>query len=403
MAARNLDGIVASSMLNVFYLTGFNGIAHKADEPRPCALVLSRSAPEHPILVIADYYLGHFFTQPTWVEDIRPFRSGMAALDLAPTPDDIDGFTPEAARDEAWIRRSREHFGASLLEVCRRAVDDLGLGTGRVAFDDLHLGHLMAMPGMQIADGYDPLMFARQVKTEHELRLLREATRLNQTAIERTVSSWQPGMSWRQLNQAYHEAAVALGGFVRDPGAMVLAHLPGMDPAVTLQTGLEDFDIEPGMHVMFDCHGTRDLYCWDGGKTWVVDGEPSAESARAATATARVMETILSHMRPGVRVSELQAKGRDVFRECGMAHAESALIFFHGLGLSHMDMEQLTADGKPNTDWAMERGMVAPVHLLYPGGERQRIWLEEVALVGEQGAEPLFSWGFEPLTGRGVS
>jgi hypothetical protein len=23
-----------------------------------------------------------------------------------------------------------------------------------------------------------------------------------------------------------------------------------------------------------DCHGTIDLYCWDGGKTWVVEGEP---------------------------------------------------------------------------------------------------------------------------------
>jgi hypothetical protein len=25
--------------------------------------------------------------------------------------------------------------------------------------------------------------------------------------------------------------------------------------------------VEPGTHVMFDCHGTIDLYCWDGGKT----------------------------------------------------------------------------------------------------------------------------------------
>ena len=27
---------------------------------------------------------------------------------------------------------------------------------------------------------------------------------------------------------------------------------------------------EPGTHVMFDCRGTIDLYCWDGGKTWAL-------------------------------------------------------------------------------------------------------------------------------------
>jgi hypothetical protein len=26
----------------------------------------------------------------------------------------------------------------------------------------------------------------------------------------------------------------------------------------------------------------------------------------------------------------------------------------------------------------LEEGMVVPVHLLYPGGERERFWLEEV-------------------------
>jgi hypothetical protein len=41
----------------------------------------------------------------------------------------------------------------------------------------------------------------------------------------------------------------------------------GADPALTLATGLEDDVVEPGTHVMFDCHGTIDLYCWDGGKT----------------------------------------------------------------------------------------------------------------------------------------
>jgi hypothetical protein len=48
---------VATLPNNVFYLSSFNGIAHKSDEPRVCAVILARHAPEHPIMVIADYYL----------------------------------------------------------------------------------------------------------------------------------------------------------------------------------------------------------------------------------------------------------------------------------------------------------------------------------------------------------
>ena len=101
-----------------------------------------------------------------------------------------------------------------------------------------------------------------------------------------------------------------------------------------------------------------------------------------------------------VEQQEVQARAREVYRKAGVPDQAAAVIFFHGLGLSHMDLEQATADGRPNTDWVLQDGMVAPVHLLYPGGEHERMWLEEVIAVSEDGGRPLFSWGFEALTGR---
>ena len=88
---------------------------------------------------------------------------------------------------------------------------------------------------------------------------------------------------------------------VRDPGAMVWGHPRGAEAALTLQTGLEDFEVEPGVHVMFDCHGTLDLYCWDGGKTWVVGDEPTSEGRRNLHATAQVAEALICEMKPGAR------------------------------------------------------------------------------------------------------
>jgi Xaa-Pro aminopeptidase len=259
-------------------------------------------------------------------------------------------------------------------------------------------GFRLGLEGVDVADGYDPLMFARAVKTETELRLLERSTRLNETAIRRTMAAWSKGATWRDLNRAYAASVTDLGGFVRDPGGMVWGHPRGADPAMTLATGLEDDEVGPGTHVMFDCHGTLDLYCWDGGKTWVVQGQPEGGARLFAKATAHAGEALLDAMRPGARISTLQARAREVYRGAGVPDPASAVIFFHGLGLSHMDIEQTLADGSPNGDWVLEENMVAPVHLLYPGGEHERIWLEEVVHITKDGGRPLFSWGFDVLT-----
>jgi Xaa-Pro aminopeptidase len=397
---RGLDGIVATLPYNVFYLSGFNGVAHKADEPRPYAFVLTRHKPDDPVLIIADYYVATFLAQPTWVEDIRPFRAVMMPLDLAPQASDIDRFIPPAPANTAWIERARRSYAFDMGQALRGALKDLKLDTGRVAFDDMGVGFRLALEGMTVHDGYDPLMFARAVKTEVELRLLERSTRLNEAAIRCTVAAWDKGATWRDLNKAYAAAVIELGGFVRDPGGMVWGHPRGLDKTLMLATGLEDDDVTPGTHVMFDCHGTLDLYCWDGGKTWVVEGKPEGGAQRFGEATVQVAEALLDAMRPGAKISELQARAREVYRGAGVPDPASAVIFFHGLGLSHMDIEQTLADGRPNADWVLEENMVAPVHLLYPGGAHERVWLEEVVHITKDGGRPLFSWGFEPLTGR---
>ena len=106
-------------------------------------------------------------------------------------------------------------------------------------------------------------------------------------------------------------------------------------------------------------------------------------------------------MKPGARIADLQALARVTYRKAGVPDPDRALIFFHGLGLSHMELELMTADGKAHGgNWLLEEGMVAPIHLLYPGGQFDRSWCEEVVEIGSDGGKPLFSWGYDPITGR---
>jgi len=216
-------------------------------------------------------------------------------------------------------------------------------------------------------------------------------------AIERTVQSWSRGKTWKELVDTYHAEVTALGGWVADPGGVFFANPVDGDPAVRLRVLSENFVVQPGTNIMFDCHGTKNQYCWDGGKTWMVEDEPSGMSGRIAGATAQTMSEIQQLMRPGVRIGEIQEKSQRTFQQMGVPQSASVLTYFHGMGLSHTDVEALAIDGA-DPNWALGEGMVVAAHLLCPGDEKERCWIEEVFVVKQGGGEPLFTWGNDRLT-----
>ena len=395
MKRREVDGLVAYSRQNVFYLSGFP--PHTASPSTPYgAIAISRHAPDHPVAIIPDYGVAYFLTQPTWIEDIRAHQSTMVPLDIQiPGDERLKRFVPPSAQDTNLYQHANTYYAESLFEGVEGALRDLGLQTKRVGFDDYHLASQFSGTGLATMDGTGIFLHARAVKTDAELDFIRAATTVNQTAIERTVASWQRGMSWREMVHTYDRTAVELGGFVRDPGGVVIANTVGADPAFYLQSGVEDFIVEPGMHIMWDCHGTWNNYCWDGGKTWVVDGDVVGKGRQIADATAASMQEVEAASRPGVRYSELSHIARDVYRKCGFTEADDIHILFHGLGLDHVDMELTTA----RADGVLEEGMVIAAHLQVPADDRSRNWLEQLVIVGKDGGEPIFSWDYQPIPG----
>jgi Xaa-Pro dipeptidase len=393
---RGLEGVVAYLRPNVFYLSGFappsNQSVHETNGY--AAVVISRHAPDQPAMVVAEFDLAYFLQQPSWITDVRPYATLLLPFDVPLGPSPLDRFIPEPERSGPWAEAARLKYAPSLVEGVRRAMRDLGLASGVVGFDDLRLAQAVAGPDVRAVDAYGTLKYVRQVKTDAELALLRIATQLNQLAIERTIATWSPGTTWQEMVHTYNVTATGLGGFVRDPGGVVLANAPGSDPALYMTSGLEDFVVEPGMHIMWDCHGTWQHYCWDGGKTWVVAADQAAGARAVGESTATAMGALQEAMRPGVRLSQLQGAARQALRTSGLTNADQAFIFFHGLGLEHIDMEVTDS----HQDWALEQGMVVSAHLQVPGDERHRGWLEEIFLVTPDGGEPFFAWDHRPLT-----
>ncbi len=398
MEARGLDGLLSYYSRNVLYLGGYasgsTGIYGEANGV--AAFVISRHEPDHPIAIMPEFEVAYFLHQPTWVRDIRLYRTLILPFDVPTAPSAVDRFIPQSARDVPWIQRARGSFAESLTRACAQALRDVGLDRGRVGFDNLSFAPFVAseLPHLQIADGYGLMKFVRMVKTDAEVSVLREAHRVNQAAIEHVANAWVPGMSWNDLSMSYYLEAVRLGGFIVDRGSMVFFNPRGSEVTVRFSTGLEeDFPLESGMHIMFDCHGRLNNYNWDGGKTWIVNGEPSGLEKHIVRACGDAMEEVLDAARPGIRLSQLQARARRVFERHEVPASDSALIYFHGVGLDNSEQEW----GTP-ADWAMEAGMVVAAHFLYPGEAKHRYFIEEIGVVRQDGIERFFTWDCrEPL------
>tara|TARA_B100000676_G_scaffold279919_1_gene303656 strand:+ start:905 stop:2173 length:1269 start_codon:yes stop_codon:yes gene_type:complete len=400
MERREIDAVVASSHQNLYYLSSLNAVAQKSDEPRPFAVVISRHAPDHPILVMPEYYTGALARLGGWIKDVRPYRSMISPLDRAAQKSDLDRFVPQTVDNAPWIATARGAYAETMIDSLNSAFTDLKLSGKRVAFDDARLGMRMLDDIDRLADGFGLLMSTRSVKSPVEIDMLRKATAINQSAIEATIERWQPGMTWFDLTHTYNVAATESGGFVHDPGALVLASSHGSDTSVAFTEEFDDFDIEPGMRIMFDCHGTKDLYCWDGGKTWIVDGQPEDMTTPAAVGTKNAMLAIHEALKPGVRVSDLVATGRAAFAKSGTPDPETCILFLHGLGLSHLDQEiGEEVEGSATGDFSLAENMAVAIHLLVPGGAKERFWLEDIALVTPDGADRIFTWNLDPQTG----
>jgi Xaa-Pro dipeptidase len=147
---------------------------------------------------------------------------------------------------------------------------------------------------------------------------------------------------------------------------------------------------------MFDCNGRFNRYCWDGGKTWIVDGEPEGRGKQVAAATATAMLELMDICRPGMKLSELARSTRRVMAQTDREIAEQAYIFFHGVGLENSDREW-----GGDRDWTMEKNMVVSVHVAAPGGPTTRHYIEEVGVVTDHGLDRFFTWdATEPLVNR---
>jgi Xaa-Pro dipeptidase len=394
LEADGLDGIVALYATNQYYLSSFSPHHSIPEEMGMFPVVISRHDRDHPILCMTDLDLRRTAVQPTWIRDIRPYAVILPQGVRAETSE-LRRFVPEAIlRASDWTAADRGTYYPNFSAAVQGAMHDLGLTRGKVGFDNLALGQVLiaGFPLAQACPADNLLRSVRSIKTPAEIDLLRTATRMNQTALERAVRQWTPGATWHDVIYAYQLHVLALGGLPNLPDTVAHGNPPGHDHTFHADPEVVDHELTEGMNVMFDCHGKYNGYCWDGGKTWIVGGEPQRETKRNWAATMAAMTAINETLRPGCKISELVEAGRRAYRQSGV-NDDGVLIYFHGLGLDHVDQDlSLSA-----ADWTVQKDQMISTHIHFPGDAARRLFAEDIAFVRDDGVERFFSWNDELL------
>lgn len=217
----------------------------------------------------------------------------------------------------------------------------------------------------------------RQVKTEREQEILRQAEAIGDRAFAKTLSHLKIGMTEKQV-------AAWLEFYMKEEGAEGFSFetiaASGLHSAMPHATPTDKV-LEKGDFLTMDFGCLYQGYCSDMTRT-VVMGQADAKQREMYETVLRAQETALQGIRPGMTGKEVDALARDVIEQAGYGK-----YFGHSLGHS----VGLEIHERPNfstrEETVIQPGMVITVepgiYIEGVGGVR----IEDVVIITEDGCE----------------
>lgn len=399
MERYGLDGLVLGEPVNVYHLLGYwpQLARTRVGQPPTTFALLTRAAHPVPALVASRFIYYYTYADGGYPAD-RPVylyrEPGDAAIDdfrddagIARNADAMEFpdlhreplSTTETRRRSALdaatsARRGDVDAGAALV----RAMRDLGLWRGRVAYDHPVIAAVCTRhdrPG-ELVPGDNVLRWIRLVKSPLEIMLLRRAAAANAAAIHELGRYVRAGATHAELQQGFAVEAARRGN---------QAVFLNVD---RVSSELSQERIVDGQVLFIDGVSHFAHYHGDYARTVVV-GEPAAAARSATRAVTHAWRAIREQLRPGLRYSQIVRLGQDALRKGGF---DVAVGFGpHSVGLMHTDEPGDLAGGfHRKLDLELRENMVlsvdCPVMNTGIGGSAH---IEDLMLITANGAEPL--------------
>lgn len=233
--------------------------------------------------------------------------------------------------------------------------------------------------GSSFVNGSEIVDRARTYKDDEEKDFMREASRINDVAVERMIELLPKGLTEKQMAQELVSIYEELGadGFSFDPiiGFGANAADPHHEPDNSL--------VKEGDCVIIDIGCVKDSYCSDMTRT-VFYKSVSDKSKEVFDIVLEANKRAISIVKPGVRFCDIDAAARDYIESKGYGKYFTHRTG-HSIGIECHDMGDVSSI---NTD-TVQPGMIFSIEPgIYLTGE-VGVRIEDLVLVTEDGCEIL--------------
>jgi Xaa-Pro aminopeptidase len=393
---HKLDGLIAVSAVNVYYLTDYWGPFMNMLRPFYNYALFPRAADAPAALIgsAVEFQRLHETPEATWVPNVCAYShpTTFDRRDFDPDSEDPEAvqeglkwpvreatLTPDDRRFMARAEAYRGKYTVNALYALKKAIKDAGLTRGRFAVDDprvipwLHdigLKHVTGVEGTQI------FREIRMVKSEPELAIIRQAAVMNEIAVEAAIASLHVGQPQEDLEIVYNTELAKRGG----KGRYLSTGTRGRRRGV----------IEKDQLVTFDGLAEYKHYCADMGRT-AICGTPTEEMLLRARAMKVGCDIAYGMIKPGVTGRAVTEAVIEGMRKAGFPGF--VICTPHSVGLEHTDHPLPIGPELPGSQgpFVFLENMVFTIDMPYYEIGWGNMHLEDLIRVTATGIEPLNS------------
>ena len=398
LAAEDAAGALLSTPDNVFYATGFSSVMDGWHLVEPIAAVFVPTEAASPVVLI--------LPEASLISPIVSARGGHPVhFDRLATFDMLN-FCETARAEDAHLALPEDllaELGNVMEQVEGQCEPDIiktiaaclsrHLSKGdRVLFDDLRVAaRVEALTDQVSGDAVDVMFSARAVKTAEELDTLRESGQIADTIMAYTISQLGVGKSWSDVEKQVahfmidHEVDPLPGSPMLFGGAYDLVFRPDLFRTPVTRP------FEGGEIVILETQGRYKNFWIDINRTAHI-GPATPAYRDQFNAVRDIFETISARLAPGANTAEICA-----FREIPAAQRldppDKLLVVAHSVGLVPLESPVRypgTGLHGAKEGFIVEQGMVISIDCLYFGSGLGPSHMENVFIVNESGAEPLY-------------
>jgi len=232
------------------------------------------------------------------------------------------------------------------------------------------------VPGVKIEDRTNLLPQMRAVKSPAELALMKKAAAATAAGYAAAMRMIRPGVSEADIANTLEQTYRAHGSTGVPYNHVVGSGLHGTVLHYMDNSGI----VQDGDLIVIDSAAEVAGYAADVTRTFPVNGRFTKEQREAYEVVLRAHSAAIKAARPGVKMCEVDAAGRDVIEKAGYGD-----LFIHGIGHQlGLQVHDVTPDG------ALKAGMVITIEPgVYFPEKKMGIRIEDDVLVTGKGREIL--------------